>query len=182
MHATPALTPGVAQRKPAGHGFAVAVVLPVPTQKPAAQAVAAGVDDDEPEGHQKPAAHEPVHAAAWLVRPGVLPKSPAGQSVHDVAPAADHDPAGHCAHAEPLMKDPAWQSAVPAKVTPPERSLHAELVADDDDAPSARQRTLPVARLSARVGGLGTKVYEVGAGVSAPVGVTVAAVHVGEPV
>jgi hypothetical protein len=37
---------------PAGHGFAVADVLPAPTQKPAAHADAAGVDDDEPAGHQ----------------------------------------------------------------------------------------------------------------------------------
>jgi hypothetical protein len=32
VHATPDIAPGAAQKKPAGHGFAVVDMLPVPTQ------------------------------------------------------------------------------------------------------------------------------------------------------
>ena len=118
-----------------------------------------------------------MHAATWLTCPVAVPYDPAGHSVHDVAAAADHEPAGHAPHVEPLRKEPAWHTAVPAKVTPPERRDHAEPAADDADAPSAKQRTLPVARLSASVAGLGVYVYDVGVSVSAPAGDTVAADH-----
>jgi len=96
-----------------------------------------------------------VHAVAWLLWPVELPYDPAGQSVQDVAAAADHEPAGHDAHVEPLRNEPARHTAVPAKVTPPDVSVQADAAADDADAPSAKQRTLPVARLSASVAGLG---------------------------
>jgi hypothetical protein len=182
---TPDETPAVAHSLPAGHGFAVADVLPVPTQKPAAHVDAAGVDVVEPAGHQKPAAHTPPlveHAAVWLTWPVNVPYEPKGHSVHVDAPAADHAPAGHVWHVEPLRNDPGWHDAVPAKVTPPDRSFHDEVVADDDDAPSAKQKTLVDARLSARLVGFGVNVYDVGVEESAPAGDTVAADHVGEPV
>jgi hypothetical protein len=103
--------------------------------------------------------------------------------VHDVAAAADHEPAGHAAHVEPFRKDPDWHTAVPAKVTPPGRSVHAEPAADDADAPSAKQRTLPVARLSAlSVDAFGVYVYDVGVSESAPAGDTTAVFHAGAPV
>ena len=58
MHATPTVAPTAAQNWPAGHGLSVADVLPVPTQKPAAQAP------------EQVAADSPV----------ALPKVPAGQA------------------------------------------------------------------------------------------------------
>jgi len=43
-----------------------------------------------------------VHASAALPWPVATPNVPAAQSVHVVAPAADHEPAGHVLHAAPL--------------------------------------------------------------------------------
>ena len=121
-----------------------------------------------------------MHAAAWLVCPVWVPYDPAGQSAHDVAPAAtEKRPAGHVAHADPLRKDPARHDAVPAKVTPPDLRVHDEETVDDDIAPSAKQRTTVVAMLSNCVGIPGENVYDVGDAESAPVGDTVAIDHVG---
>jgi hypothetical protein len=161
VQSTPDETPAVAHSLPAGHGFAVAVALPVPTQKPAAHADPAGADVVEPAGHQKPAAHGPPlveHASAWLTCDVDEPNDPAGHSVHVDAPAADQEPAGHDWHVEPLRKDPAWQDAVPAKVAPPGRRVHDDEAADEDDAPSAKQRTLAVDIESNCVGVLGVNV------------------------
>ncbi len=181
-HAAPTETPAVAHSLPAGQGLAVAAVLPVPTQKPAAHAVAAGADVDEPAGHQWPAAHRPPHAASTLVCPAVAPNDPAGHSAHVVAPAAaENEPAGHATHEEPLRKEPAWQTAVPAIVAPPDKSVHDDEPVDDADAPSAKQRKLVGGRLSNCVGGFGVNVYDVAAAESAPAGDLVAADHVGEP-
>jgi hypothetical protein len=44
---------------------------------------------------------------------------PAAQSVQDAAPAADHDPAPHVAHDDPLRYDPPRHVAVPTKAAPP---------------------------------------------------------------
>lgn len=102
--------------------------------------------------------------------------------MHVVAPAAaENEPAGHATHAEPLRKEPAWQTAVPAIVTPPDMSIHDDVAAEDADAPSAKQRKLVAGRLSNCVAGFGVKVYDVGADESAPNGDLVAADHVGEP-
>ncbi len=121
-----------------------------------------------------------MHAAAWLICPVWVPYDPAGQSVHDVAPAAtEKRPAGHVAHADPLRKDPGWHDAVPANVTPPDKRVHDDVAVVDDTAPSARQRTLFVAMLSNCVEFPGENVYEVFVAESAPAGATVAADHVG---
>jgi hypothetical protein len=72
---------------------------------------------------------------------------------------------------------------VPAKVTPPSARVHADPAADDDDAPSAKQRTLAVDMPSNAVAlVLGVKVYEVVVDVRAAAGETVARVHVGPAV
>jgi len=86
---------------------------------------------------------------------------------------------GHVAHDEPLRKDPARHDAVPAKVVPPERRFHAEDAADDEDAPSAKQRKLLDSRLSAKLVVDGVNIYDVGVDERAPVGDIVAADHVG---
>jgi hypothetical protein len=123
-----------------------------------------------------------VHAAAWLVCPVWVPYDPAGQSVHDVAAAADHAPAGHVAQLEPLRKDPARHDAVPAKVTPPDLRVHEDVATVDADAPSAKHRKVVGAMLSNCVGDPGVNEYDVGDAESAPVGDTVATDHVGVPV
>jgi hypothetical protein len=99
--------------------------------------------------------------------------------VHDVAAAADHAPAGHVAHTEPLREDPARHDAVPANVTPPDKRVHEDEMVDDDMAPRAKQRTLVVAKSSNCVGVPGVNEYDVGDAESAPVGDTVAIDHVG---
>ncbi len=63
-----------AQKPPALHGFAVAVVLPGAVQEPAS--------------------HVPLHVDD--VSPAPPPYRPAAQSVGAAAPAAQKAPAGHC--------------------------------------------------------------------------------------
>ena len=102
---TPADTPGVAQKSPARHCFAVAPVLAVPTQLPAAHApehvgtprepalpnvpAGQGVSAPAPGGQKLPTPHaEQLLALAAA-------KLPAVQSVGRAAAAAHAEPAGH---------------------------------------------------------------------------------------
>ena len=101
VHAAPDVEPGVAQKEPAGHGFAVADVLPVPTQKPAA--------------------HAPEHVAT--VRLPALPNVPAGQGVCALAPAGQKLP---MPHAEQL---PAFVPPVVARNVPAAHGVGAVAVA-----------------------------------------------------
>jgi hypothetical protein len=67
-------------------------------------------------------------------------------------------------------------------VTPPDLRVHEDVAVVDADAPSAKQRKLVVSMLSNCVGVPGVNEYDVGDAESAPVGETVARLHVGVPV
>jgi hypothetical protein len=80
-----------------------------------------------------------------------VPHEPAAQGVHVDAPAAaEKEPAGHCAHAEPLRALPALQTALPESVAPPAPSDH---VMPGALLPSAKQSSA-APLISAGAGGV----------------------------
>ena len=122
-HTTPADTPGVAQKSPARHCFAVAPVLAVPTQLPAVHApehvgterlpalpnvpAGQGVAAPAPGGQKLPVPHaEQLLAVAAA-------KLPAVQSVGTATAAAHAEPAGHvvCALLA-IQRKPQYRPAV----------------------------------------------------------------------
>ena len=121
--ATPADTPGVAQKSPARHGFAVAPVLAVPTQLPAAHAPEHVGTPREPALPNLPAGH-PVSAPAPGGQKLPMPhaeqllavaaaKVPAVQGVGTATAAAHAEPAGHvvCALLA-IQRKPQYRPAV----------------------------------------------------------------------
>jgi hypothetical protein len=60
----------------------------------------------DPAGQAYPGVHSPEHAA--VVRPGVEPKVPPGQSTHAAAPASEYRPTVH--RVAVALMDPAGQA------------------------------------------------------------------------
>ena len=87
---------------------------------PAGQVTAVALTDAG--GHAYPAVQGPVHVADG--KPAVDPYTPAGQSVHDPAPATEYLPAGQM-DAEEFV-DPAAQ-AYPALHAPSQLAVHRPL-------------------------------------------------------